>query len=56
MEKSNRFKVEIESTTLECEPLETDVVKKIIIDNLKHHFEKGDITKITPCYNVPNTN
>ncbi len=46
MEKSNKFKIEIEVTTLENEFLKDDVVKKIIIDNLKHNFEKGTITKI----------
>ena len=48
MEKTNRFKVEIELTTLESEILNSDVVRDIIINNIKHNFDEGTITKITP--------
>ena len=48
MEKSYRFKVEMELTTLELELLSADVVKEIIIKNLKHNFADGKVKEVEP--------
>ena len=48
MEKSNRFKVEMELTTLEQELLSPDVVRDIVINNLKHNFSDGSVKDVEP--------